>query len=118
MSDSRVTIYHNPRCTKSRQALQLIQDAGIEPEIVEYLKSPPSAQEIDGILKRLKLEPLDAMRRNEAVFKELGLNSDTPRDVAISAMAENPILIERPIVVRGRKAVIGRPPENVGELIS
>jgi arsenate reductase len=117
MSDSRVTIYHNPRCTRSRQTLQLIQDAGVEPEIVEYLKSTPTAEEIDGILKKLKLEPLDAMRRKEAVFKELGLSSDTPRDEAISAMAENPILIERPIVVRGRKAVIGRPPENVNELL-
>ena len=117
MSDSRVTIYHNPRCTKSRQTLQLIQDAGIEPEIVEYLKSPPTVQEFDGILEKLKLEPLDAMRRKESIFRELGLNSDTRRDEAISAMAENPILIERPIVVRGRKAVIGRPPENVNELL-
>lgn len=114
---SKVTIYHNPRCTKSRQTLQLIRDAGVEPEIVEYLKSPPTTAEIDSILKKLKLEPLDAVRRKEAVFKELGLNSDTSREDAISAMAENPILIERPIVVRGRKAVIGRPPENVNDLL-
>lgn len=114
---SKVTIYHNPRCTKSRQTLQLIRDAGVEPEIVEYLKSPPATAEIDSILKKLKLEPLDAMRRKEAVFRELGLSSDTSREDAISAMAENPILIERPIVVRGRKAVIGRPPENVNDLL-
>ena len=114
---SKVTIYHNPRCTKSRQTLQLIRDAGVEPEIVEYLKSPPTTAEIDSILKKLKLEPLEAMRRKEAVFKELGLSSDTSREDAISAMAENPILIERPIVVRGRKAVIGRPPENVNDLL-
>ena len=114
---SKVTIYHNPRCTKSRQTLQLIRDAGVEPEIVEYLKSAPTTAEIDSILKKLKLEPLEAMRSKEAVFKELGLSSDTSREDAISAMAENPILIERPIVVRGRKAVIGRPPENVNDLL-
>lgn len=114
---SKVTIYHNPRCTKSRQTLQLIRDAGVEPEIVEYLKSPPTTAEIDAILKKLKLEPLEAMRRKEAVYSELGLSSDTSREDAISAMAENPILIERPIVVRGRQAVIGRPPENVNDLL-
>jgi arsenate reductase len=113
----KVTIYHNPRCTKSRQTLQLIRDAGVEPEIVEYLKSPPTTAEVDSILKKLKLEPLEAMRRKEVVYSELGLNGDTPREDAIRAMAENPILLERPIVVRGRKAIIGRPPENVNNLL-
>ena len=113
----KVTIYHNPRCTKSRQTLQLIRDAGVEPEIVEYLKSPPTTAEVDSILKKLKLEPLEAMRRKEVVYSELGLNGDTSREDAIRAMAENPILIERPIVVRGRKAIIGRPPENVNNLL-
>ncbi|MBC8289151.1 MAG: arsenate reductase (glutaredoxin) [Planctomycetes bacterium] len=113
----KVTIYHNPRCTKSRQTLQLIRDAGVEPEIVEYLKSPPTTAELDAILKKLKREPLEAMRRKEAVFNELGLNSDTSREDALIAMAENPILIERPIVVRDRNAVIGRPPENVNDLL-
>lgn len=115
---SKVTIYHNPRCTKSRQTLQLIRDAGVEPEIVEYLKTPPSAEELDAVLKKLKLNPIDVMRRKEAPFKDLGLGSDEhSRDALISAMIENPILIERPIVVRGRKAAIGRPPENVQELL-
>ena len=113
----KVTIYHNPRCTKSRQTLQLIRDAGVEPEIVEYLKSPPTTAEVDSILKKLKLEPLEAMRRKEVVYSELGLNGDTPREEALRAMAENPILLERPIVVRGRKAIIGRPPENVNNLL-
>ena len=113
----KVTIYHNPRCTKSRQTLQLIRDAGVEPEIVEYLKSPPTTAEVDSILKKLKLQPLEAMRRKEVVYSELGLNGDTSREDAIRAMAENPILIERPIVVRGRKAIIGRPPENVNNLL-
>ena len=113
----KVTIYHNPRCTKSRQTLQLIRDAVVEPEIVEYLKSPPTTAEVDSILKKLKLEPLEAMRRKEGVYSELGLNGDTSREDAIRAMAENPILLERPIVVRGRKAIIGRPPENVNNLL-
>lgn len=115
---ARVTIYHNPRCSKSRQTLQLIRDAGVEPEVVEYLKSPPTVEEIDAILRKLQLEPLDAMRHKEAVFRELGLSNESSRDEAISAMAENPILIERPIVVRGQRAVIGRPPENVNGLLS
>lgn len=114
---SKVTIYHNPRCSKSRQTLQLIRDAGIEPKIVEYLKTPPSAREMDHILKMLNLDPAGAMRRNEVVFKELKLGEATSREDAIAAMVSNPILIERPIVVRGRKAVIGRPPENVNELL-
>jgi len=113
----KVTIYHNPRCTKSRQTLQLIRDAGVEPEIVEYLKSPPTTAEVDSILKKLKMEPLEAMRHKEVVYSELGLNGDTSREDAIRAMAENPILIERPIVVRGRKAIICRPPENVNNLL-
>lgn len=118
MSKSRVTIYHNPRCSKSRQTLQLIRAAGVEPEVVEYLKTPPSAEELDSILSRLKLEPAAVMRRGESAFKELGLaGRELTRDEAIDILVENPSLIERPIVVRGRKAVIGRPPENVNELL-
>lgn len=117
MSSSEITIYHNPRCSKSRQTLQLIRDAGIEPRVVEYLKSPPTVEELKATLRKLKLEPLAAIRRTEAAFKELGLDRDVSRDEAITAMVENPILIERPIVVRGNRAVIGRPPENVKELL-
>ena len=91
MSCSTVTIFHNPRCSKSRQTLQLIREAGVEPDVVEYLTSPPSEAELDGILTKLNLEPLDLMRRNESVFNELGLaGRDLTRDEAIAIMVENP----------------------------
>jgi len=111
-------IYHNPRCGKSRQTLALIEAAGIEPEVIEYLKTPPTAEELDAILKKLKMEPQDLMRKGEAIYKELKLaNQKLTRDEAIAVMLENPKLIERPIVVQGRKAILGRPPENVNELL-
>ncbi|MCR9234944.1 arsenate reductase (glutaredoxin) [Gimesia chilikensis] len=111
-------IYHNPRCGKSRQTLALIEEAGIEPEIIEYLKTPPTAEELDAILKKLKLEPQELMRKGEAIYKELKLaERELSRDEAIAVMLEHPKLIERPIVVQGRKAVLGRPPENVKELL-
>lgn len=111
-------IYHNPRCSKSRQTLQLIREAGIEPEIVEYLQTPPSASELDRMLKVLGLQPGELIRKGEAVYKELGLAGQTlSRKDAIKVMVENPKLIERPIVVDGKKAVLGRPPENVNELL-
>lgn len=111
-------IYHNPRCGKSRQTLALIEQAGIEPEIIEYLKTPPTAEELDAILKKLKIEPQELMRKGEAIYKELKLaERELSRDEAIAVMLEHPNLIERPIVVQGRKAVLGRPPENVKELL-
>ena len=113
-----MNIYHNPRCGKSRQTLALIEDAGIEPEIIEYLKTPPTAEELDAILKKLKMEPQQMMRKGEAIYKELKLaERELTRDEAIAVMLEHPKLIERPIVVQGRKAVLGRPPENVKELL-
>ncbi len=109
-----VKILHNPRCSKSRQTLQLLRDRGIEPEIVEYLKTPPSAAEIDELLERLGKEPREIMRVKEAVYRELGLADPAlDRAALISAIAENPILLERPIVLTGEKAAIGRPPESV-----
>ncbi len=113
-----VTIYHNPRCSKSRQTLALLKDKGIEPEVVEYLKTPPSKETIAQLLDQLGMEPRDAMRRKEAVYKELNL-ADTAlsRDALIQAMAENPILIERPIVTAKGKAAMGRPPEAVLEIL-
>lgn len=111
-------IYHNPRCGKSRQTLALIEDAGIEPEVIEYLKTPPTAEELDAILKKLKMEPQELMRKGEAIYKELKLaERELSRDEAIAVMLEHPKLIERPIVVQGRKAVLGRPPENVKEIL-
>jgi len=106
------TIYHNPRCTKSRIALALIRERGIDPTIVEYLKSPPSESELRKILAKLGKSPKEIVRRKEA--KESGINPDTLSNTAlINAMIRNPIIIERPIVVNGAKAVLGRPPENV-----
>jgi arsenate reductase len=109
-----VTLYHNPRCSKSRAALRLLQDRGIEPEIVEYLKTPPSAAELDGFLRKLKMEPRALMRRTEEPYKRLGLDDEgKTRDQLIRAMVDNPILIERPIVVNGARVALGRPPETV-----
>ena len=109
-----VKIYHNPRCSKSRQTLQLIQEQGIEPEIIEYLKTPPSTQELDDILKKLDMEPRELMRRQEAEYKANGLDDTSlDRQALIKGMVNNPILIERPIVIANGKAAIGRPPEAV-----
>ena len=109
-----VTIYHNPRCSKSRQTLALLQEQGVEPEVVEYLKSPPDVAGLKALLARLGLAPRELMRRKEAVYKELGLDDEGLSEAAlIRAMVENPILIERPIVVAGERAALGRPPEAV-----
>lgn len=110
-------IYHNPRCSKSRQTLALIRAAGVEPEIVEYLNEPPSVEELDDLLKKLRLEPRDIMRKGEAEYKDLKLKDrELERDEALRLLVKHPKLIERPIVVKGRNAVLGRPPENVKEL--
>ena len=108
-----VTIYHNPRCSKSRQTLQLLEARGVKPKIVEYLKEPPSSAELKAILKKLGMKPRDLLRQGEARYAELGLKERALSDDAlIELMVENPILIERPIVVSGNKAAIGRPPEK------
>ncbi|TRW97939.1 arsenate reductase (glutaredoxin) [Candidatus Methylobacter oryzae] len=109
-----VKIYHNPRCGKSRQTLQLLKDQGIEPEVIEYLKTPPNAQELDDILQKLAMEPRELMRKKEAEYKANGLDdASLDRQVLIQAMVDHPILIERPIVIANGKAAIGRPPEDV-----
>ena len=109
-----VTIYHNPRCSKSRQTLELLRARGVEPTIVEYLKTPPDASTLNTLLDLLGLEPRALMRRKEAVYKDLGLDDpNLSREALIDAMVANPILIERPIVVGNGKAAIGRPPEAV-----
>lgn len=110
-------IYHNPRCRKSRETLALIQDAGKEPEIVEYLKNPPTQKELKEILALLKMDPQDLIRKGEAVYKEKFKGKELSNAQWIKAMVENPVLIERPIVVKGKKAVVGRPPENVNALL-
>ncbi|MFX4222581.1 MAG: arsenate reductase (glutaredoxin) [Thalassobaculum sp.] len=113
-----VRIYHNPRCSKSRQTLALLRERGLEPDVVEYLKTPPSAPELDALLSAMGLEPRDAMRRKEAPYTELGLDDPSlDRAALIEAMVAHPILIERPIVAAGDKAAMGRPPEAVLKIL-
>ena len=114
-----VTIFHNPRCSKSRQTLALLQENGIEPEIVEYLKTPPDAAALDAVLTLLGKEPRDVMRKKEEPYKALGLDDPAKsRAELIEAMVDNPVLIERPIVVKdGKKAALGRPPEQVLDIL-
>lgn len=111
-----VTIYHNPRCSKSRQTLELLNEQGVEPTIVEYLTDTPSADELRQILDMLGMTPRDLMRSKEAA--EAGLNDDSLSDDAlIAGMTEHPAVIQRPIVVSGDKAAIGRPPESVLDIL-
>lgn len=115
----QVKIYHNPRCTKSRLTLELLRSKSIDPEVIEYLQNPPGCEEISHILKLLKISARDLLRKGEVTYKELGL-ADTAIDDAqlIKHMHKYPILIERPIVVVNNKlAAIGRPPENILEII-
>lgn len=112
------TIYHNPRCSKSRQTLKLLENNGIEPTVITYLDNPPSAADIKKLLKQLDVSAHDLMRRKEAPYKELGLSANDDESILILAMSHHPILIERPIVSNGKRAVLGRPPENVMELIA
>ena len=113
-----VTIYHNPRCSKSRATLELLKTEAVEPEVVEYLASPPDRETLESILDMLGLEPRDLMRRHETEYTEAGLdNPDLSRTELIAAMIEYPRLIERPIVVKDGKAAIGRPPEKVLDIL-
>ena len=110
----KVTMYHNPRCSKSRAALKLLREGGIEPEIIEYLQTPPSAGQVDRILNMLGVEPRRIMRRKENAYAALGLdNENLTRQELIQAIVTHPILLERPIVVANGKAALGRPPEEV-----
>lgn len=112
-----VVIYHNPRCSKSRQTLALIEEKDIKPEIIEYLKQPPSETELKHILSLLGLSAHQLIRKKEQEYKSLGLSDDMPEKQLIAAMVENPKLIERPIVINGKKAAVGRPPENVLDIL-
>ena len=108
------TIYHNPRCSKSRATLALLEENGVTPEIVEYLETPPSKAELSTILDRLGMQPRELIRKKEEPYKALNLADESlDRDALIDAMIENPILIERPVVVKEGKYALGRPPENV-----
>lgn len=112
------TIYHNPRCSKSRATMKILEEKGVQPDIIEYLETPPDAETLDRFLTRLGMEPRELMRKGEAPYKELGLkDSAKSRDELIAAMVAHPILIERPIVVNGEKIALGRPPENVLDIL-
>ena len=107
-------IFHNPRCSKSRQTLELLREQGVEPDIIRYLETPPTEQILEQILTALDITTRELMRTGEKEYKELGLdNPELGREILIKAMVETPKLIERPIVIRGNKVALGRPPENV-----
>jgi arsenate reductase len=113
-----VAIYHNPRCSKSREALKLIQEKGIEPDIVKYLETPPDHATLSRVLDMLGMEPRDLMRKTEKEYKANGLDHpDLTREQLIDAMIAHPRLIERPIVIKDGKAALGRPPEAVLEIL-
>jgi len=115
MAKTKVTIYHNPRCTKSRQTLKLLQESGIQPDIVEYLKTPPDQKTLTSLLKKLGISAADLVRAKE--HRALGLPKTDDEQELIARMAAHPEIIERPIVVCGRRACLGRPPENVRDIL-
>jgi len=112
-----VKIWHNPRCSKSRNAAALLEEKGVEAKVVKYLETPPSREEIVEVLKMLGISARELMRTKEDIYKELDLKNETDEEKLIDAMAENPKLIERPIVIKDGKAAIGRPIENIIALL-
>lgn len=113
-----VTVYHNPRCSKSRAAMEYLEENGIEADVVKYMDSPPDANDIKDLLSMLGMTPRELMRKHEKVFKDAGLDDPTfTDDELIEAMAQCPSLIERPIVVNNGKAVLARPPETVQDIL-
>ncbi len=112
-----ITIYHNPRCSKSRQGLSILEESGNKFEVIKYLDNPLSSSEIEKLLKKLEIAPIDLVRTNEAVWKEHFKGKQLTEDEVIAAMVKYPKLIERPIVVSDKGAVIGRPPENINTII-
>lgn len=113
-----VSIYHNPRCSKSRQTLALLEERGIDPEIILYLETPPSAETLSGILQKLGITPRQLLRKGEGAYKENNLSDTSLSDQQlIDTMVTHPKLIERPIVINGAKAALGRPPEQVLDIL-
>ena len=108
-----VTIYHNPRCSKSRQALSLLESKGNKPIVVEYLKKPLTTEQLSQIINELNIKPIDLVRKNESIWKENYKGKELSDDELIEAMISNPKLIERPIASSSKGTVVGRPPENV-----
>jgi arsenate reductase len=115
---TEVVIYHNPKCSKSRQTMALLEERGIKPTVVKYLETPPTATKLKALLSLLGMAPRELMRKNEAPYKELELAKvDLSEDQLVRAMVANPVLIERPIVEANGKAAMGRPPERVLEIL-
>lgn len=115
---AKYTIYHNPRCSKSRQTLALLEENGIEPEVIHYLETPPDVPTLRTLVKKLALKRAhDLVRNKEPEYQQAGLNAQADDDTVLAAIAAHPKLLERPVVVKGDKAVIGRPPENVLALV-
>lgn len=112
-----IKIYHNPRCGKSREGLTIIENSGQEFEIVRYLENVPSKEELKSILKMLDIKPIDLVRQKEKIWIENFKSKNLSDEAIIDAMIENPILIERPIVINGTKATIGRPPQNIEQIL-
>ena len=112
-----IVLYHNPRCSKSRAALALLRERGVEPRVVEYLETPPSRAELEALRRKLALEPASWLRHAEPAYEAAGLSEQSSEAELLDAMAAHPILIERPIAVRGERARVGRPPERVLELL-
>lgn len=117
MTAAKVRIYHNPRCTKSREALALLREHELEPDVVLYLESVPSAKELKALIKKLGIEPHALLRSKEAAYAEAGLSRTSSLDGIVNAIVQHPILLERPVVVVGDRAVIGRPTERVLEIL-
>ena len=114
---SKLTLMHNPRCSKSREALKILEENGIDAEIVKYLETPPTKEDIKNILKMLGINARDLMRTKEDIYKELDLKNEHDEEKLLDAMVENPRLIERPIIIKGDKAIIARPPEKAKEFL-
>lgn len=112
-----ITIYHNPRCSKSRAALALLEERKVPVNVVEYLKQPPTRDELQALRQKLALAPAAWVRKGEDAYEQAKLGAHSSEEELLDAMAKHPILIERPIAVRGNKAVVGRPPEKVLELL-
>lgn len=112
-----IKIYHNPRCGKSREGLNIVENSGQEFEIVRYLENVPSKEELKSILKILDIKPIDLVRQKEKIWIENFKNKNLSDEAIIDAMIENPILIERPIVINGNKAAVGRPPQNIEKIL-
>ena len=112
-----IKIYHNPRCRKSREGLQILEESGKDFEIVKYLENTPTKEELSDIIKLLGIKPIELVRKNESIWKENYKNKQLSDNEIITVMIENPKLIERPIVVNKNKAIVGRPPENIKKII-